>query len=277
MLKKIVRKLFGLLHSRKVNLNEVEQNPEHRQKIRMLKRMSDQDLSVLNELLPWASYVLDEQGRAFGQAYSSSKRAQAQIIPDSRIVELDRRLPLKNLTVVELGCFEGHHTCALAERASRVIAIDSRIENVVKTLVRCAMFGYRPEVELVDLEEKLPDAVDLNCDVLHHVGVLYHLSDPVAHLVELCAKTSKLVMLDTHVARPDDKMSSYQSCGKTYPYFSYQEPGRAEPFAGMKDHAKWLREEDLVGLLKSCGFSQVDVSERRDERNGLRILLYATR
>jgi SAM-dependent methyltransferase len=277
MFKKIAKKMRNLLLSKKSKIGGSNAYPERRQPIKMLSRMSDQDLTLLNELLPWASYLLDDKGREFGRAYSNSKRTQPQIIPDHRIVELDSRLPLRDLTVLELGCFEGHHTCALVERAKRVIAIDSRIENVVKTLVRCAMFGYRPEVELINLEEALPPSIDLKCDVLHHVGVLYHLTDPVSHLVELCAQTRQMIMLDTHVARPDDKLVSYQSCGKTYQYLSYSEPGRDAPFAGMNDHAKWLLETDLVNLLKQCGFEDVDVVERRDERNGLRILLYAKR
>lgn len=277
MFKKIIRKILNLLPSEKPTISGSNAYPERQQKIKMLSRMSDQDLALLNELLPWASYLLDDKGRAFGRAYSNSKRTEPQIIPDNRIVELDRRLPLRDLTVLELGCFEGHHTCALVERAKRVIAIDSRIENVVKTVVRCSMFGYRPEVELLNLEEELPQDIDLKCDVLHHVGVLYHLTNPVKHLVELCANTQKLIMLDTHIARPDGELSSYQSNGKNYKYQSYSEPGRDAPFAGMEDHAKWLLETDLVDLLKECGFEDVDVVERRDERNGLRILLYAKR
>jgi 2-polyprenyl-3-methyl-5-hydroxy-6-metoxy-1,4-benzoquinol methylase len=277
MIKKIARYIRDLLLSKKLAIGDNNAYPERQQKIRLLSRMSDQDLTLLNKMLPWASYILDDKGRAFGHAYSDSKRTDPQIIPDKRIVELDKRLPLRDLTVLELGCFEGHHTCTLSERAKRVIAIDSRIENVVKTVVRCAMFGYRPEVELLNLEEELPLDIDLKCDVLHHVGVLYHLTDPVKHLIELCAKTEQLIMLDTHVARPNGNLSTYQSGDKTYQYQSYNEPGREAPFAGMEDHAKWLLEDDLVDLLKRCGFDEIDVCERRDERNGLRILLYATR
>ena len=60
-------------------------------------------------------------------------------------------------------------------------------------------------------------------------------------------------------------------------YQKYQEGGREEPFAGMADHAKWLYEADLVRILQDAGFAAVDVAERRSERNGPRVLIYASR
>jgi tRNA (mo5U34)-methyltransferase len=45
----------------------------------------------------------------------------------------------------------------------------------------------------------------------------------------------------------------------------------------MRDHSKWLREEDIVRLLNSCGFERVEVVERREERNGPRVLIHAFR
>jgi tRNA (mo5U34)-methyltransferase len=47
------------------------------------------------------------------------------------------------------------------------------------------------------------------------------------------------------------------------------------PFAGMKDHAKWLLEKDIISLLEFHGFTEIEITARRDERNGKRILLYA--
>lgn len=248
-----------------------------RQHIKMIARLSDEDLRRLNKMLPWASYITDDRGRAFGAAYSHNKRTKPQLTPDPRIVELDKRVPLANLSVLELGCFEGHHTSALCTRARHVTAIDARIENVVKTLVRCAMFGHQPQVELLDLEEPFPNDISLECDVLHHVGVLYHLTDPVRHLTDICSKTKTMLMLDTHIARPTDDLANYESCGKRYHYLPFRESGRKAPFAGMRDHAKWLLEKDLVTLLHDCGFKNIDITQRREEKNGLRILIYASR
>ncbi len=163
-----------------------------------VEMLPDDELERLNALLPWAAFVLDAKGRRFGAAYSSNKRNVPQAVPDPRIVELDRRLPLAERTVLEIGCFKGIHTAALAVRAGRVLACDSRIENVVKTIVRCAMFGVpAPVVFRWDAEEAPPASVDLRCDVLHHVGVLYHLTDPVGHLASIAPLVGEGITLDT--------------------------------------------------------------------------------
>jgi hypothetical protein len=113
------------------------------------------ELQRLNEMLPWASFVVDRHGRSFGKAWSSKKRAAAQPIPDRRIVELDRCWQLAGKQVLELGCFEGIHTIGLMQLGARVVAIDSRIENVVKTIVRCAMFGHHPLTFRWDVPRKI--------------------------------------------------------------------------------------------------------------------------
>ena len=84
-------------------------------------------------------------------------------------------------------------------------------------------------------------------------------------------------MLDTHVASENAKLHEYTVDGRAYRYLPYREGGREEPFAGMSDHAKWLVEEDLIAVLREAGFDKVDVAERRHERNGPRLLIYAGR
>ena len=132
--------------------------------------------------------LLDSSGLQVWQAsFSAQKRNTPEVIPDPRIIHLHERIPLTDLTVSgsRIGCFEGNHTCTLSALAKRVIAVDSRIEHVIKTLVRCAMFDQKPDVLCLDLEEDVPAKLDLHCDVLHHVGVLYHLTDPVSHLLKM--------------------------------------------------------------------------------------------
>jgi hypothetical protein len=112
-------------------------------------RLSDDDLERLNQMLPWRCFTLD--GR----------------------------------TVLEIGCFEGVHTIGLAARAGRVIAIDSRIANVVKTIVRTWSFGHHVTAFQCDVEKASDFAMVPEVDVVHHVGVLYHLVDPIAYLLAL--------------------------------------------------------------------------------------------
>jgi tRNA (mo5U34)-methyltransferase len=239
--------------------------------------LSDEDLSRLNNLLPWQCFTLDSNGRRFGKQASANKRNLPQVIPDRRITELNYRFPLRGLSVLEVGCFEGVHTIALAGYGARVVGIDSRIENVAKTMVRTWSFGFEATVFKCDVELEQDFAKVPEVDITHHMGVLYHLVDPVTHLQKLAQRTRKAILLDTHYAREDEAVNRYEVGGISYRYKHYREGGREEAFAGMYDHAKWLPLETLVSLLKSLGFPNVDVAELRDERNGARVLIFADR
>ena len=243
----------------------------------ILEALPTNDLTLLNALLPRHAFVADGGGRRFGSAAWGGKRVEPQVIPDRRIALLDERFGLAGKTVLEIGCFEGIHTIGLCRTGSQVIAIDSRVENVAKTLVRCAMFDCWPKVYVQDIEKTPTDAALLAADIAHHVGVLYHLKDPVAHLIDMGRYITGGIMLDTHVARPEQVNASYESNGRSWGYYRYGEHGRADPFSGMYDHAKWLPLDELEAVLKAAGFPHVELAERRDERNGLRVLLFARR
>lgn len=159
-----------------------------------------------------------------------------------------------------------------------MLACDSRIENVVKTIVRCAMFDVpAPHVFRWDAEEAMPPGIDLSCDVLHHVGVLYHLTDPVGHLRDLTPLVRDCIMVDTQVAPADADVSVDESHGRSWRCMRYRVAGRDAPFAGMLDHATWLFGDDLVALLRELGFSDIQEASLTQERHGPRWLVYARR
>ena len=239
--------------------------------------LDDHALAQLNVLLPWNCFVIDSHGRRFGNLAWSTKRSEPQVIPDPRILDFDRRFSLSGRSVVEIGCFEGIHTIALCRLAARVIAIDSRIDNVSKTIVRCAMFGHTPTVRVCDIERVPADEAALRADFCHHVGVLYHLRDPVSHLLDLARWVGTGIMLDTHYALPEEATERYTAGNREWRYKRYGEYGERDPFSGMYDHAKWLSLDDLEKLLRLAGFDHVEIAERRNERNGPRALIFAHR
>jgi len=236
--------------------------------------LGDEDLQTLNELLPWHCFTVDQSGRPFGRPAWEGKRTDPQEIPDPRIELFDERFGLGGKHVLEVGCFEGVHTTALSVRAGTVTAIDGRIENVVKTIVRCAFFDQHPRVLVCDLESpQLPSEL-LTADLCTHVGVLYHLTDPVGHLHQLGDWVGEGLMLDTHVAREDELTGEYEVNGRSYRFRHWDEE-RTDPFSGMRTHSKWLLLDDLLQILADAGFATTEVVEKRDERNGLRVLLFA--
>jgi Methyltransferase domain len=245
--------------------------------IKFVNALTDTDLIELNSILNWNCFVVDSHGRRFGNAAWTGKRDTPEIIPDRRVSLLNERFGLSDKHVLEFGCFEGIHTVALSEYARRVTAIDVRIENVVKTIVRCALYGHHPTVFKCNVEERPLNLDWLRADVAFHVGVLYHLKDPVEHIFDLAEFVSNGLLLDTHYS-PDDKATEqYESHGRIVRYKKYVEGGYSDPFSGIYDHSKWLRVDDIRMLLRDVGFSKIDVVETRQERNGPRVLLIARR
>jgi hypothetical protein len=239
--------------------------------------LADVDVARLNELLPWRCFTVDSHGRPFGGVAWRGKRVAPQQIPDPRIERFHERFDLSDKHVLELGCFEGVHTIALCRLAKRVTAVDARVENVVKTVVRCAFFDERPRVFPYDIEGDAGDDELMRADLCHHVGVLYHLADPVSHLRRLGTWISRGLMLDTHYAHEHDASEEYEVDGERFRFRRYEERGREDVFSGMRPHSKWLLLDDIASVLRGVGFDSVEVVETRNERNGPRVLLFAER
>lgn len=274
----ILRRAFRALSSRRRGFRDVALSGyAPSQPIFGVDHLSDKELQELNGLLPWACFVSDGRGRRFGLPTSPTKRSRPQSIPDRRIVWLDQRLPLRGLTVLEVGCFEGIHTIALCQRGALVKACDGRVVNVVKTAARCAMFNVHPELIVWNVEDPFPASFDPACDVLHHVGVLYHLLDPVTHLQRLAPYVRRAFMLDTHYALDSQTNGVYTVQGREYAFKGFRESGKSDPFSGMYSTARWLRLQDLVALLRELGFVRTEVIEERNERSGPRCLIFAER
>jgi 2-polyprenyl-3-methyl-5-hydroxy-6-metoxy-1,4-benzoquinol methylase len=244
------------------------------------------NLEKLNAMLPWCSYGPVGEGRVLGSAWSPRKRSQPEVFPDALVERLNGRLPLAGKDVLELGCFEGHHSIALAQHASAVWAIDGRIENVIKTLVRVWVEGMEGKVvvNLLDLERgTLRDQLaqlgrTAPFDVVHHRGVLYHLSDPVANLVQCTEVCSGALYIHTQAANDEQATETLSWGDRAYAVYRYKEPRVAfAPFAGITSYAHWMSEASLKALLGDLGFGKIDVVRRVDERNGLRLELIASK
>ncbi len=243
----------------------------------VVDNLSDQDLSLLNRLIDWNCFTVDSHGRRFGAVAHAKKRNEPQPLPDPRILEMDRIFHLNDKHVLEIGCFEGVHTVGLAQLAKSVTAVDSRIENIAKAAIRCAMFDVQPHLLVCDVEspgqwQRLPAV-----DIVHHVGVLYHLRDPVQHLVNLGKLARIGMMLDTHYAEDNELTDVYTVGENQFRYRRYMEGGYADVFSGMYDHAKWLRLDDIQALMRQAGFKQIHVCQKRRERHGSRALLVVQR
>lgn len=240
-----------------------------------LEKFSESDISYLNAILPWSSYLVDNRGRVFGNMYNSQKRSTPERLNDPRIDRLAGFVDQpEQKTVIEYGCFEGNHSAQLCQKFGSVLAIDGRIENCVKTLLRCWMLGLKPDVNCVNLE----DATHLNSsDVCCHIGVLYHLSNAVPHLWQVLGCTRDVLLLDTQVATEQQINHELEFRGNSLKVYRYIEKDIAfAPFAGMKSHAIWLAPSTIVQIAEQAGFELLE-QKVVEQRNGDRGRFYFKR
>lgn len=216
-------------------------------------------------------------GRHLGSAWRSNKRANIRYLVEGRHVAFNEAYPLAGKHVLEVGCFEGIHTISCLHHGATVTAVDCRIENLLKTLTRLWCYGYRADVKRWDLEEDAHADIPQSWDMLHDIGVLYHLSDPVRHLRDALKRTREALLLDTHVAQNESTAAeSYEVDGHSFGFERHGEKS-VSPFAGVRDHAKWLVLEELQELIATEGFKDDRVKSDRAERNGRRVTVWAFR
>lgn len=251
-----------------------------------LDLLDSASLEKLNAMVPWSSYFNFGGTKTLGTPWSERKRHAPQPFPDRGVEKLNEIVPLEGLSVLELGCYEGHHTVSLARHAAEVWAIDGRIENVIKTLVRVWGAGCekRATVNCIDLEKgALQDQIRVlgrkkGFDLIHHRGVLYHLSDPVNHVYECAAICNKHFYLHTQIASDDMGTDTSSAHWKTYQVYRYKEPKSSfSPFSGITQQALWLTKQSLMDLLKDAGFNEINIISEVQERNGPRIEMVCSR
>jgi hypothetical protein len=152
-----------------------------------------------------------------------------------------------------------------------------RPKNIVCTLTRLFVHEIQNvTVKLADV--RFLDAKQGHFDVLFHVGVLYHLMDPVEHLFAIRDLAESLV-LDTHVTLADTTFArdDIHYGGKTYRAHLYREGGWADVFSGVEPASRWLDQGALVEVLHDAGYASVEVVGERLERNGPRVCIVAHR
>ena len=149
-----------------------------------------------------------------------------------------------------------HSACASWGRGSRPSTAASRTS--VKTMVRTAWFDHHPRVLVCDVERRPLPEEHLRAEFCHHVGVLYHLADPVTHLFDLgrliSTRPAARHALRRRRRRPP---SGTRSAASRSRYQRYGEFGYEDAWSGMFDHSKWLTLDTIVELLRRAGFDRV--------------------
>lgn len=127
---------------------------------------------------------------------------------DARFLAITRTLraffgsDLCGVRIADLGCLEGGFSIALALAGAQVFGFDAREESRARRATA--------HFELGNLEFRQLDVKGLRADregrfdVVLVLGLLYHLDRPVEWLAQVAPMASRLLVVDTHVAPPDD-------------------------------------------------------------------------
>jgi tRNA (mo5U34)-methyltransferase len=226
--------------------------------------LSNEIISQANSLYDWQTKTVLPNGETLG-ANRPGKRTKPSEIPDRRIKKLDEIIELKGKSVLELGCLEGAHTLGLLNYTNDVTAIDCRLVNVAKTLLKVSLFNKSAKVLCCNADELT--VADGKFDVVFHCGVLYHLENPVSHMKNLADMTD-CMLLDTHIVRGNNAECEGYGGKRVH-------EGKGI-FAGRGGHAHWLQLDELKRLCSDLNF-EINELEYREERNGHRICWLLTK
>lgn len=235
--------------------------------------ISDEILDEVNAMLDWRAAAPLPDGRILGKMHEK-KRATINGIPDKRITILNNLVPLADRSVLEIGCFEGIHTMGLLHYTKNVTAIDVRPVNVLKTLTRLSLSGASAPVFIANCEKL--DASFGRFDIVFHFGVLYHLMQPVEHIRAL-AEFTDTIYLDTHFATRERSTETVTIGGHTYDFALFNEHGWLDPFSGADPGSIHLSYDSLKRAVINAGFVNYRLINYRDERNGPRVLIFASK
>ena len=225
----------------------------------IIDTLTTEDMAKINGVVRWKSSSPVSGNRILG-----SPVGPHYDIKDWRVDALDKRLPLFGKTVVELGCYEGGITVALGRKGALVTAVEGQAENIVNAMVRCGLHGIKAEWVLADVESAWKRPV---ADVYFHVGVLYHLWDPLPDLRKSVEAAQEAILLDTHYAK-----AVAEPYGQTRCEIHGEDPA---PKNGLHQKSRWLSLGTLADEV-GRGFEKIDVLSERIERNGPRVTILGT-
>jgi len=234
---------------------------------------TDAQLNELQRLLSWNDGSRLPDGRILGRG----RKGGPVHTMDQRIRILIERLQPTQKHILELGSCEGVHTVQLAAHCRRIVGVEARPSNVLCSLVRLWAHGVTNATVVLRRVEELDEQFG-RFDILCHIGVLYHLQNPVEHLFKI-RRLADTLFLDTHYWRDaPGRRADVSYGGKRYAASLYRERrNRMDAFAGMDRDARWLERGALLSVLSDAGYTSIEIVDDRLECYGPRITIIATR
>ena len=219
----------------------------------------------------------DNAGRAFEGEWSSAvpglpTTGQAALFQDGRILWFEERLKgFAGKRVLELGPLEGGHTHMMTQRGASVLAIESNTRAWMRCLVAKDALAMPDATFLLGDFVKYLASSPPRVDFALASGVLYHLTNPVGMLQDLCGVCDSIGLwthyFDEAVLLEHDRFRrkfdfkprvATTSRGREVCLYDqqYLEALQWEGFCGgSAAGSQWLRKQDILGILQDEGFA----------------------
>lgn len=179
--------------------------------------------------------------------------------------------PIEGQSMLDIGCWDGHFSFEAKRRgAGRVLATDHYVWNGPgwgqKGAFDLARSCLAPSVEdlEVDFQEMTPKSIG-TFDVVLFLGVLYHLKEPLSGIERAASLAEKMLVVETHI---DLRLAPEPPAMVLYPFDELN-----------KDKSNWFgpNPSAVVGMLRTCGFSRVEIDEQYTWPGSSRALFHAIR
>jgi hypothetical protein len=180
-------------------------------------------------------------------------------------------------TILELGSLEGGHTFRLAEKA-KVLALEGRQRNIDKALHMQRLLGVRNvDFRLTNLEEDELASYG-RFDAVMCCGILYHMPRPWLLLKRISLITDKVFIWTHYAEEATHEIEGYSGCWyRERRYRGHRVFNKSNPLSGLSGRSYWLTLDALTTILKSLGFSIIDIIELTESEAGKSVTLAAQR
>ncbi|GAB4206440.1 MAG: hypothetical protein Fur006_63510 [Coleofasciculaceae cyanobacterium] len=178
------------------------------------------------------------------------------------IDKLNEVFPLAGKTVIEFGPFDGCQTAGLVNSGvKKLICIEARAENAIKTMVARYVFGWN-NVELVMDDFHNADRLKYGTyDLAFAHGVYYHSIAPFLFLENLMS-LSNTIFLGGFCATENLPKGNYETLeygGQTYRVKMYQEGQNFT--AGVNTKGYFFHKEDLMRFFQERNYELMIISD----------------
>src|SRR5882762_1639480 len=175
---------------------------------------------------------------------------------------------LSGKTLLDVGCNAGFYAFEAKRRgAKHVLGVDGQRQHVRQGLFVRKVLGLDVEFRRLNVYELNPRTVG-QFDITLALGLLYHLKHPILALENLYQVTKELLIIETAIMPPERTPKSF-----VHPLGDKQMLLHAlalveNPAEAKEQVFNWFLPgvEALKALLRTTGFTEVEVIEVKEER-----------